>query len=79
MSVTHHIPISAARRIAEEYGHRQLIIVSWNGERTHVATYGATAEECLQAARGGNLVKRALGWPEEACHAEPVRRRKKTP
>ena len=71
------IPITAARRIAEEFGQQQVILVTWDGAITHVVTYGATREACEQAAQGGNRVKRALGWPEELCNAEPahVRRR----
>lgn len=65
-------------RIAEDYGKRQVILVTWDGSLTHVATYGATAAECRQAAQGGNLVKAALGWPPEACRAE-LRVRKRTP
>ena len=68
------IPVSAARRIADDYRQRQVIVVAWDGETTHVATYGATAEECRQAAQGGNRVKAALGWPPKACKAAPAKR-----
>lgn len=70
------IPIAAARRIAEEFGQRQVILVCWDGETTHVTTYGASAAECAQAAEGGNYVKRALGWPERLCSAVPARARR---
>lgn len=70
------IPIAAARRIAEAYGQQQVILVTWDGGTTHVVTYGTTLEHCRQAAQGGNVVKRALGWPDEACHAEPARARR---
>ncbi|MFA6159166.1 MAG: hypothetical protein WC763_06110 [Candidatus Paceibacterota bacterium] len=69
------IPISAAQRIADEFDKNQVIIVTWDAKhgKTHVTTYGRTKEECEQAAVGGNLVKRALGWPENLCNAKPVR------
>ncbi len=60
------IPISAARDIAKRYDKQQVIIVAWDPVHglTHVTTYGDTPETCKQAAAGGALVKRALGWPE---------------
>lgn len=65
------IPVAAAKRVAEDYGQRQVVIVTWDGETTHVVTYGATVADCAQAAEGGNFVKRALGWPERLCNARP--------
>lgn len=35
-----------------------------------------TIEDCDQAALGGNLVKRALGWPNEMCDEKPSRVKK---
>lgn len=67
------IPISAARTIAGDHGCRQVIIVAWDGKKTHVVTYGKTVKECEQAASGGNFVKKALGWPESLCNSEPSR------
>lgn len=69
------IPIAAARRFAREHNLRQVIVVAWDGELSHVVTYGKTVEDCDQAALGGNKVKTALGWPE-SLHAEPSRVRK---
>lgn len=43
---------------------------------THVVTYGKTIEDCDQAAQGGNLLKKTLGWPENLCNAQPSRIRK---
>ncbi len=36
-------------------------------------TYGQSLEECAHAALGGNMVKKALGWPDNLCHAKPER------
>ena len=71
------IPIAAARRIAEEYGQQQVILVTWDGANTHVVTYGTTLEACDQAAQGGNRVKRSLGWPEDLCQDTPARVRRR--
>lgn len=69
------IPILAASDIAKAHGCRQVIVVAWDGERTHVVTYGVTEEDCDQAAMGGNRVKTALGWPE-SLQADPSRVKK---
>ena len=58
------IPISAAQSLAESLDLRQVIIVAWDGEKTHVVTYGGSVADSANAAHGGNLVKRALGWPD---------------
>lgn len=58
------IPIAAASTFAKAQGLKQVIILAWDGERTHVVTYGQTAEDCDQAAQGGDKIKAALGWPE---------------
>lgn len=69
------VAISAARKIAEDYGQDQVVVVTFDKRRgvTHVVTYGRTVEECEQAAFGGNKVKAALGWPESLQHAAPAR------
>ena len=69
------IPISAAKQIADEYDWNQVIVVAWNKKTgtQHVTTYGKSKQDCKEAACGGNFVKRALGWPDELCHAEPER------
>lgn len=71
MMPVNRIPVAAAKRVADEFGQRQVVMVCWDGETTHVVTYGATVAECAQAAEGGNFVKRALGWPERLCNARP--------
>lgn len=66
------LPIKAARDVAKGYGLSQVILAAWDGERTHIVTYGTTVEQCAQAAMGGNKIKDALGWPKD-LHAEPSR------
>jgi hypothetical protein len=72
------IPIIAAKRIADEYGQNQVVLVTFDKSdgTTHVVTYGKSVEECAQAAQGGNFVKRALGWPESLCNAKSARARR---
>ena len=60
------VPIAAAKGVARSYGLRQVILAAWDGERTHVVTFGVSIEDCDQAALGGNKIKKALGWPEDA-------------
>jgi uncharacterized protein YuzE len=65
-----------AKDIAQEYNLKQVILCAWDGERTHIVTYGKTLEDCDQAAQGGNKIKKFLGWSEELCEAEPSRVKK---
>ncbi len=69
------IPISAAREIAKKYAKEQVVVVTWDEvhKMTHVTTYGTTVAACEAAAKGGNLVKKALGWPDELCRDKPAR------
>ena len=74
-----HIPISAAKHIANEYGFDQVVIFARKPESSpgfgdggeHVTTYGKTVADCDVAARMGNHLKRVVGWPEKLCNAVP--------
>jgi hypothetical protein len=68
------IPVKAAKQINEEYGCRQVILLAWDGEFTHIVTYGKTVDDCAHAAAGGNMLKERWGWPE--CNDQPSRVRK---
>lgn len=63
------IPISAGKRIAEEYGYEQVIIIGRKtgpGGREHVTTYGVNKAHCDVAAHMGNFLKhKIMGWPQE--------------
>jgi hypothetical protein len=65
------IPVSTAQSIAESFDLRQVIIVAWDGKNTHVVTYGGNEIDSANAARGGNMVKKALGWPESLNTESP--------
>lgn len=71
------IPIAAAQRIAEDYDKSQVIVITWDRVSgvQDVATYGKSLKDCEEAAKGGNFIKRALGWPEDMCNATPARSR----
>lgn len=62
------VPISAARRVAEEYGYDQVVIVARKvGEDggEHVTTYGVDRANCAVAARIGNFLKaKIMGWSD---------------
>ena len=76
------IPIRVVKDIAREFKLDQVIMVAYERDAkkeehmTHVVTYGKTKVDCLQAAQGGNVVKKALGWPETLCDSLPARVRK---
>ena len=69
------IPISDAKAIGEKCGYNQVIVVAWdeNTGTTSVCTWGKSLTDCDLAAKGGNFVKKALGWPDELCHEKPAR------
>lgn len=61
------IPISAAKKIAEEWGYDQVVIVArktGDDGVEHVTTYGIDDAHCEVAARIGTTLKHHLmGWP----------------
>jgi hypothetical protein len=65
--MTVDIPIAAGKRIADEYGYDQVVIVARKvgaGGREHVTTYGVDKAHCSVAARMGDFFKHKLmGWP----------------
>lgn len=69
------IPVSECAKIGKNLGYDQVIIVAWDGTSgiTSVATWGKNPAQCDQAALGGNMVKTALGWPEDECQLMPIR------
>ncbi|WP_428663423.1 hypothetical protein [Runella sp.] len=73
------IPIADAIKIGETHGYSQVIIVAWDGNTgsTSVVTWGKSVTESEMAAKGGNFVKKALGWPDDLCHAESARVKRK--
>ena len=62
------IPISAAERIAKDYGYDQVVIYARKvGEDPepygeHMTTYGVTKVHCGVAARIGDTLKKFMGW-----------------
>lgn len=54
------IPITAAKRVAVEHDCQQIIMLAWDGERTHVVTYGVNPTHCKQAAEGGRKLAEFL-------------------
>lgn len=71
-----NIKISDAKRISEKSGFPEIVIFGYDPESgsQHVTTYGKTKLQCNDAAKAGNHLKRALGWPEKDCHAKPSKK-----
>jgi len=65
------IPVSTLQALAETLQLRQVILVAWDGDTTHVVTYGGTAEDSANAAAGGNRVKTMLDWPASLQSESP--------
>ncbi len=45
------IPVSAAKKVAKQFGLKQILLIGWDGKCTHVVTYGQTKADCEAAAR----------------------------
>lgn len=73
MKTGQKIPIADARRIAKERGYSQVVIHAFDGVTgiQHVTTYGKTEADCVNAAQGGNAIKKLLKWDE--TNAKPSR------
>lgn len=62
------IPISAAKRVAEEYGYDQVVIYARKvGESPephgeHMTTYGVNRTHCDVASKIGDMLKQFMGW-----------------
>ena len=79
MANTKHIPILEAKAISKKYNYPEVVIFAYDPEtkNQHVTTFGQSQAQCEDAARAGNHLKRALGWPERLCHAKPVKQKSK--
>ena len=49
--MTKRIPIKTARAVAEQHGLRHVILIGWDGDQTHIVTYGVTKADCAAAAQ----------------------------
>ncbi len=80
MKNTVRIPISAAKGISKQYNVPEVVIFAYDPDTgiQHVTTYGKTKDQCIDAAKAGNYLKKSLGWSEDKCHAEPSREKKST-
>ena len=62
------IPITAAERVAKQYGYDQVIIIArkvGDAGGEHVTTYGVDKDNCAVAARMGDFFKfKLMGWPD---------------
>lgn len=69
------IPIKAAKEVSQKYNQDQVILVTFDKTDglTHVVTYGKTLKDCEEAAIGGNLIKKLIGFPENLCKTKPRR------
>jgi len=61
------IPISAAKKIADDYDYDQVIIIGRKVNRNeHVTTYGVNKAHCSVAARIGDFIKNnVMKWKKE--------------
>ena len=69
------VSIAQAKALRQSVGATHVVIfaVTADGEQ-HVATHGETEQHALEAAKAGNKLKAALGWPADLCAAKPISR-----
>jgi hypothetical protein len=58
-----HIPWERAQDFAEKNGCSRVVIVAFDGERTHVVTWGLSVEDSDVACDVGNWFKEENDWP----------------
>lgn len=66
------IPITAAKRIADEFGYDQVIVYgrkTGEGGGEHMTTYGVDVQHCRIAADMGNALKPLIAWSGAAVGA----------
>jgi hypothetical protein len=69
MSDDYRIPPERLEEFARSLGLQQAILVGWSAATgtTHVVTWGDSLVDSAQAAQGGNVIKRSIGFPECSC------------
>ena len=65
------IPIERVASLAEEFGHRQIIVLAWDGKLANIVTWGDSIDYSDMAAEGGNRLKDCLGWPKKLRAESP--------
>jgi len=69
------IKIGMAKKIAETLDYDGIIMYGFkSGVGQHITTYGKTIKGSKCMAKIGNHMKKELEWPDESCHAEPIKR-----
>lgn len=59
------IPVTAAKRIADEYGYDQVVVYArkvGDDSGEHMTTYGVNKAHCEVAARMAKTLQKFMGW-----------------
>ena len=69
------ISIRQCKDIRETLGMTHIVIfaVDQKGDQ-YMATHGDSRQHAREAAKAGNNLKKALGWPDNLCHDAPLQR-----
>jgi len=70
--VSKRIPIKDVKAMCVKCGFTHCVAYGYDGYNEFVATYGKTIEQCDEAARAGNWIKKQLGW-KKFIDTEPSR------
>ena len=76
--MTKRIPIKAAKEVSLKYDWPEIVIFGYDPKTglQHVTTFGVSVDQCVDAAKAGNYLKKSLGWPENQCQAQAARVKK---
>ncbi len=71
-----NIKIAQVKRWREDINATHLVVFAISGDGVQqVATHGETEQNAKEAAKAGNKLKIALGWPEDLCRETPLERK----
>ncbi len=69
------IKVKDVKQIRENFNLTHIVILGLDekGDQ-HVATHGKTKTQSNEAAKMGDSLKKAIGWPENNCNSRPLER-----
>lgn len=65
------------RNIDKEWMPALIVGANYSTGVQHVTTFGKSLEACENASKGGNAIKKLLGWPPDKCKDIPSRLKNK--
>lgn len=67
------IPVKDLAEVAKRHRGKLAVLVIYDGDSTHVVSWGDTVHNCDRAAQLSEHLKKAMGWPEKLWSTIPSR------